>query len=248
MPAWILGAFLLVTTCLISARVPAQSSLEYQNRGDRYEGVRPRPVSGAEIELISALIDYQDPAPALPDQLKVRFFLEHDSDIHLTVRELDVKHYYWLDRARSPRPWTRGFGNEFAWPTDPVLRKLDPRLPLSELGVVARLGRPDASADERVAPALLYHAQRPATVRGYVFVFKTSADARIAYTVYRQGRPQPLVTEGPLRARGSRPFSVHWSALGAEGGVYRVVLDGYWLDTNLKLDQTVRFVHQPTIP
>jgi len=244
---WAPRALLLVTAWLTPALVLAQN-LEYQNRGDRYEGVRARAVSGFEIELISALVDYEDPTPTLPDTLKVRFFLEQDSEIHLTVRELDVKHYYWLDRARSPRPWSRGFDNEFAWPTDLVLRKLDPRLALSELGVVARLGRPDPSADERVAPVVLYHSRRPRSVQGYVFAFTTSADARVGYALYREGHAQPLTTEAPLRPRANRPFSVHWDASAAEPGPYRMVLDGYRLDNNVRLHQTVRFVHRPIIP
>jgi hypothetical protein len=55
-----LGAVLLVTVCLVPALGRAQSRLEYQDRGDRFEGVRPRAVTGAALELISALIEHPE--------------------------------------------------------------------------------------------------------------------------------------------------------------------------------------------
>ena len=54
----------------------ADSNLDYQNRGDRFEGIRPKPVSGYDIELISVLVDYQEPATQLPDQLRIAFHLQ----------------------------------------------------------------------------------------------------------------------------------------------------------------------------
>jgi hypothetical protein len=238
----ILGlAFLLIPTVL-----HAQAELEYQNRGDRFEGVRPRPVSGYDIELISALVDYRDPAPDVKDHLRVKFFLASPAAVHLTIRELDVKHYYWLDRARPSQPWKPGFGNEFSWATDVVLRKLDRHVALYELGVVARLGRQEPAADERVAPVILFHSSAPNAVTGYIFAFKTNGDARVSCAIYKsETHDRPLFSEAPLRPRGGRPFAVHWDASKADPGDYRLVITGYFLDTNQPLYQTVRFVHQP---
>ena len=237
-----------IATAVWSSNPHAQSGIEYQNRGDRYEGVRARPVSNYEIELLSALVDYQEPAPVLPDTLKVRFFLADESVVHLVIREFELKHYYWLDRARSSRPWGRGYANEFAWSTDVVLRQLSPAMKVSEIAAVARIGRPEPSADERVAPLILYHTQLPKTVGGYVLAFKTSTDVRVAYSIYREGELMPVVTGGPLRPRGGRPFVVQWDATKAVAGAYRVFLDGYALDSNQRLQLTVRFTHRPTVP
>ena len=235
-----------MVACLIPVLACAQTSLEYQNRGDRHEGVRSRPVSGFELELISALIDQPQPAAKLPAQLKVRFFLEQASAVYLTVRELDVKHYYWLDQARPAKPWARGFHNEFSWPTDVVLGRLG--LPPAELGVVARLECPKPSTSEHVAPVVLYHGRPPAAVHEYVFVFRSSADARLTYAVHRDGQATALASGGPLRPRGGRPFEVRWDASKVSAGAYRLVLVGYRLDDNHHLHQTVRFFHEPAIP
>jgi hypothetical protein len=226
----------------------AQSGVEYQNRGDRYEGVRPRPVSNYDIELISALVDYREPAASLPSTLRVRFFLPNEMDVHVVVRELEFRQYYWLDRVQARPPWRRGFGNEFAWPTDAVLRKLPQAVSLAELGVVARLGRPEPSADERVAPVILYHTQPPRAVTAYLLAFKTSTDSRLVYRVFREGESTPLLSGDPLRPRGGRPFAIQWDATKAMAGAYRIALEGFTLETNQRLQQTVRFTHEPTLP
>lgn len=66
---------LLFLILLISSQaVWADTNLDYQNRGDRFEGVKPKPVSGYDIEVISVLADYQEPATQLPDQLRIGFY------------------------------------------------------------------------------------------------------------------------------------------------------------------------------
>lgn len=85
--------FVQVTLALMLGSLPlvlwADSNLDYQNRGDRFEGVRPKPVSGYDIEVISVLADYQEPANQLPDELRVGFYLQSQTPVHLTVREQD---------------------------------------------------------------------------------------------------------------------------------------------------------------
>lgn len=78
----------------------AGSNLVYQDRGTHYEGVRPKPVSGYDIELISVFADYHEPAERLPDQFQVGFYLPDQTAVHLTIRELDYRLYYWLDWAK----------------------------------------------------------------------------------------------------------------------------------------------------
>ena len=67
----------LVFLLLVLPRILyAQPELEYQNRGDHYEGIRPKPVSGYDIEVISVLADYKDSTNQVPDQLRVKFYLQ----------------------------------------------------------------------------------------------------------------------------------------------------------------------------
>jgi len=162
-----LQAKLLFLILLISSQaVWADADLDYQNRGDRFEGVKPKPVSGYDIEVISVLADYQDPATQLPDQLRLGFYLQNQTPVHLTVREQDYRLYYWLDRVKPAREWKAKSVNEYTWSTGAVLRQLDQKLNPYELGVLIRLGRETPAENEDIAPAILYHARPPEKVSG----------------------------------------------------------------------------------
>ena len=57
-------AAVVLAAVLLCGAALAQSSLEYRNRGNRFEGVRALPVSGYTIELLSAQAIYREPVPA----------------------------------------------------------------------------------------------------------------------------------------------------------------------------------------
>lgn len=238
---------LLFLILLISSQtVRADTNLDYQNRGDRFEGVKPKPVSGYDIEVLSVLADYQEPATQLPDQLRIGFYLQSQTPVHLTVREQDYRLYYWLDRVKSAKGWQAKSINEFTWPTAAVLRQLDQKLNLYELGVLIRLGRETPAENEDIAPAILYHAQPPETISGYLFTMKTNGDARLSCKVFRGKQQTELMTQVFRRIPGGRPFTVRWDAGSAQEGQYALVCTGYFIDTNQPLRQTVRFFHHPT--
>lgn len=238
---------LVLVLFLLPHALWAESNLDYQNRGDRFEGIRPKPVSGYDIEVISALVDYQEPAEQLPDQLRVAFFLQGQAPVHLTVREQDYRLFYWMDKVKPAKDWQAKSVNEFTWPTGTVLRQLDQKLNLYELGVLIRLRKGTPASVEDIAPAILYHARPPEKIGGYLFTMKTNGDARLSCKVYREGEPAELMTQSFRRIPGGRPFTVRWDAGGAQEGRYALVCKGYFLDTNQPLQQTVRFFHKPTV-
>lgn len=221
----------------------AQPELEYQERGDYFEGVKPRPVSGFDIEVLSALVDYKEAASRLPDRLRVRFYLDKKSDVHMIVRELDTSLFYWLDKVRPAHSWRDGSYNEFVWPTDKVLQRLDDKLDIYKLGVLVRVGQPTPARVERLAPALLYHSTVPDSIPGYLFTMKTNGDARLSCSIYREGKSDPLTTETFTRAYAGLSFTVHWDARGERDGDYTLVCKGFFLDTSEKLEQVISFHH-----
>jgi hypothetical protein len=224
----------------------ASTHLQYRNRGDRYEGIKPRPVSGYDIELISARVDYKEEVIGIPDRLKVNFYLERPSQVHLIVRELDYKYYYWLDKIQPPRPWRSGFSNVFEWSTRDVIQQLDV-LEVYDLGVVVRLEKSEPSKAERIAPVILYHSRSPSAIDAYLFTFKTSGDARLTCSIYKEGGSDPLFAQVFRRQRGGRPFTVRWHTSAAVESFYKLVIRGYFLDTNDPIEQTVSFYHQPVV-
>jgi len=222
------------------------SSQEYQKRPGRYEGIKPKPVAGYDLELLSARADYTEPADLMPDRLKIRFYLDSPSDVFLYVRELDYKYYYWLDKVQPAAPWAAGFNNVFEWPSGDVLKQLDP-LQMYDLGVIVRLGHSEPAAIEHVAPAIFYHSSVPARVSGYLFSFRINGAAHIIASVFGTDKQAPVFREVYPRKAGGASFTVRWNASRAPAGVYRLVIGGWFSDTNQPISQTVTFFHQPVV-
>lgn len=129
--------------------------------------------------------------------------------------------------------------------TAAVLRQLDQKLNPYELGVLIRLGRETPAENEDIAPAILYHAQPPDKIGGYLFTMKANGDARLSCKMFRGKEPTELMTQAFRRIPGGRPFTVHWDAGSAPEGHYSLICNGHFLDTNQLLRQTLRFFHKP---
>jgi hypothetical protein len=243
----LLMSFILLLFFVWTPFALAQVHLQYQSRGNRYEGVKPKPVSGYDIELLSALTNYQEAVSQKPpDQFKVKLYLERSFEVYLTVRELDPKRYYWMDKVQPSQPWKPGFGNIFAWPTQVVIQQLA-GIEMYDLGVVARLEKPEPSKVDRVAPVIFYHSQLPATITGYLFTFKTAANAQLTWSVFKEGEAEPVFPWTPRQEQGGRPFVVRWDAAKASEGYYKLMMSGYFRDNNNRFDYSIRFYHQPNV-
>ena len=239
---WLPGAsafmFLLIALPLLAQYDPA---LQYQNRGNRYEGLKPKPVSGYDVELLSALVDYREPSPAWPPTMRLKFYLPAAEPVFVTVRQPRPKTaYYWLDKVVPPTPWHPLAFNEFSWPTEPVLKKLT-SVTVDDLGAVVRLRQQDPSRRETIAPAVLFHTQPPSSANGYRFTFKTNGTAFVSCTVYRGDDVVGQRTQNQEKA-GS-PFVVEWKSQGQPDGEYRLQLSGYF-DNNIELAKEVVFYHR----
>jgi len=229
-----------------TAATHAQDDLQYQKRANRFEGIKPKPVSGFDVELLAAQIDFREDLPALGERLRARFYLDRQRPVNLVVRELDYKHYYWLDRVEPQQAWRTGFDNVFEWPTAEVLKQLR-GLQMHDLGVVARLDKPNPSADETVAPVALYQTHSPQAAGSYVFYFRLREESVIKAAIYPESGQQALFTQDFGRQAGGRPFAVRWKAGQAPAGRYRLVLRGFVSSTNDPVVQVVRFYHQPKV-
>ena len=222
--------------------------LTYQKRANRSEGIKAKPVSGFDIELLSAQVDYPEPADKLGERFYARFFLEHPTRVFLTVRELDYKHYYWLDNIEPPGNWQAGFDNVFDWPTKDVISRLTD-LTINDLGTVARLESPQPRAIEKVAPVIFYQSQYPTEIKGYRFAFKLRGDAKIKAMIYPEKGGDGILVQSLAPQRGGRPFWIKWEASNPSPsqGAYKLVVSGYMLSTNDPLNQVVHFHHQPRL-
>jgi hypothetical protein len=241
---------LLVPCALALAMTPvmAGQDIQYQRRGNRSEGIKPKPVSGYDVELLSALVDTQEDMSRFGPTLGFRFFLKEPVGVYPLVKELETKHYYVLDNVQPATPWRVGYGNVFEWPTDVVLARLSGFKP-SELGVVVRLGKATPSVDENVAPAIFYQSKPAGRIRGYLFTFSLRDDGNVTAKVFREGQETEVFSQRQARQSRDRPFTVNWALANAAvpEGRYRLVLSGYFLATNKPIQQTVRFYHRPEV-
>lgn len=251
--SWQLRLFLGFLFCVPSLLL-AQLDLQYQSRsqeqfGSWREGVKPKPVSGLNVELISVLADYQElvPAEIFPNALKLQFYLDDEHTVYLTVRELDYRTYYWLDKVEPARVWKKGFQNVFAWPTDPVLQHLTPKLGLYELGALIRLDAESTSSVERVAPGVLFHKEAPSKIYGYFFTLKTGEDARLLASITHHATGKEVERQIFRRKSAGLPFTIHWDAKDAEPGPYTLEISGFSLSTNQPLAKEIHFYHQPIV-
>ncbi|EDN69054.1 hypothetical protein BGP_3012 [Beggiatoa sp. PS] len=217
--------------------------MNYQNRGDRWEGIAPNPVSGLDIELLSALVDYNEDWQPLPTACKLKFYLPKSVEVDLTVRELRSKHFYKMDRVLPKSRWQTGF-NQYQWSTGDVIAALDLNIP--KLGVVARLTK-TASSAERVAPVVLYHSVMPKTVNGYLFAFKVGSGAKLKYAIYQGNSENPTATGDLGKQSVGEPFVVYWNSAKAKEGSYELIIDGHFLDNFLPIHQSVRFYHKASL-
>jgi hypothetical protein len=145
-----------LSASVVLARAQAKADLEYRDRGRYSEGVKPKPVSAYDIELISALVNHNEAADLLPDQLKLSFYLPEQVAVNFVVRELENRLFYWLDNVKPPAAgWHSGGQNELDWPTATVLRRLQGPMNMYALGAVIRLGKKTPASVEDVAPAIL---------------------------------------------------------------------------------------------
>ena len=127
----------------------AQQDLQYQRRGNRSEGIKSKPVSGYDVELLSALVDTQEDMSKLGATIGFRFFLKDPAaGVYPLVRELELRNTITFWTTLQPgTAWQVGYGNVFEWPTGVVLGRLDAFKP-SDLGIVVRLGKATASIDK----------------------------------------------------------------------------------------------------
>jgi hypothetical protein len=221
-----------------------QSDLKYQDRGNRYEGVKGTPVSD-RVELISVMVDYNERINQMPDQFKLKFYLSQQVPVFVRVREIDNRHNYWMDKLRPSSDWHTGFSNEFQWPTQEVIKREG--IQLYDLGAVAQLDSDDPSLDVRVAPVILFSSQLPRSISGYSFTFKISRKADVTCSFSKDEDNSPVLSTQSFEMPGQRPRTVNWSASNAREGWYRLKINIIYSNNGQELNQIVHFYHRPNI-
>jgi hypothetical protein len=230
-----------------SAQTPP-SDLRYHDRGDRWEGLTGLKKSGSDLELLSAVIAYQEPLQAIPDRITLSFYLPSGSNVFVTVRGVVTAQDYWLDKISPPSPWIRESWNSFTWGTTEVIKKLPQITSIYDFGVVANIGSEPVVADALeldVAPAIVYSSKAPRNLSTYLFVFKpityASLDCRISKEGPTAGTTTLVSSSTYPSVEPGIPFTVTWDGSSFPKGWYRLEVSGLKRFSNDPLDKTIRF-------
>jgi hypothetical protein len=242
------GVFFLLTLLPLSHAVAQRSDLVYQSRGKYSEGIRATPSTGPTLDLVAALVDYQEKLPSspLPPSFRAMFYLPDTRPLFLTIREINPRYYYWLGDL-LPTGWQTLQSNRFAWPTNEVIRSLNwddgGPLSLSDLGAIARLGNETPSELEVVAPVALYYSHAPESIDGYRFVFQPSRQMRLQFQVFPSESSKALETQAVATVLANAPYAVTLKTGKWADGWYRLVGTGHAVSNDAVVNIEVRFYH-----
>lgn len=245
---------LIIVTFLPGLPAYADSDeLRYQKRGNYMEGIRGRLVSGELIELVSVKAFTADKQPADGTEYKLAFVNQEGVAPHITIRELQFQHGYWLDKVgeleKKTSVWEPGKAYVFSWSTRPVIRQKN--IGLHELGAVVRLDN-QAGAIEKVLPAVLYASDDLSPlIQSYAFTFKTLHDAQLNCAIAPRGLAKLPGEINQLHcglARGKQAQTIIWKPVNLEPGWYTLTIRGFQLSDNEPLEQVIHFVHNGAIP
>lgn len=249
---WTLLLFAVSAFILPPYLAEGDDPLAYRDRGDRHEGVRLKPITGEDLELLAVIAEGELGGSDLgtaEDQVSVRFFLPRHDTVFLTVREPEPpRYFYWLDQVEPREPWRPSTTNTYSWSRSEVLDPLG--LEPGTLVPLVRLGEREAGAREQVAPAWLGRDSGSLRVASYRFLFKTNAAARLeGHIVDPEGHQLSITSSCGERFRPAATCTLRWIPDADQAaGHYRLSLRGHFLADNTPLVRQVEFFHTPSWP
>lgn len=246
---WVIfGSLLLFFFSIIAAR--AMQSLQWQDRGDYYEGIKGRKKE-AHLELISAAIFHKEElnneAMRSSDDMKIKFYLPNDNTVFISVRTF-LRDNYWMQPKQ--KEWNRNW-NFFSWPRNKVLNHLRPEPQLQDLGAVALIG---GEYSDTLAPIVIYQMQPPSRITEYRFIFRppdTGDLLGFEWICHKLGESPPVGewNSEPGRKPAGNPFYLYWNCVNMDEGWYQLVIKGKLVFAAVarELNMTYRLYHQPNI-
>lgn len=182
------------------------------------EGHYRREIASPAFELLSFVRGPRLAALSSPAVLNVMFFLPKPTRVTITAMELQPLTEY---RMRANRvDWATGWNTFGPWETETVIRRL--RVPLSNIGVVGRVGEETAGSGEIVPVAFV-----PEPRAGlYELQFRVRYEVeRATYTVESQST-QKVVQSGDVRdVAGDTATSIQFDLSNQPEQQYRIVVD-----------------------
>jgi hypothetical protein len=242
------GLILYIIILSFEAIAYCQGRYEYKKRGEkpgiRMEGRDYDNVGGPGLELLS-FIGYREEMESPKNKsLKIRFFLERDTNLFITAKELSVREFYKMKPQLTK--WSRGWREFGPWPTNEVLVPLD--LSLNELGVIGRIDTIDRIGSGEIVPLIIYYSKLPENVTNYVLKFIPNQDLKkVEYKFFKKDNNNPFFSDQIIELFGKVPFPIPIDFSQQEEGSYKIVLDCRYKNRIGGPQRSYRFYHKPTV-
>lgn len=220
-----------------------QSSLKYQDRGNRMEGLKEIwETSGAHIDFWGAFISSTNlPSIDSIKSVQLKFFLLDSTVKKVVVRDLSKKNYWMIPENKK---WNKGW-NIFEWPTNEVLQKIP--IQLNELIPLdsAMMGR--STGD--VIPFLLTGNALVPQRQTYTFIFQTSGETDLIIKWFKKiNQYYKEIDSYDMKQSAKMPFPVERDFQSTDNeGHYRLQLRGMVKRgrNRVPVDLEYDFYHKP---
>lgn len=188
---------------------------------NRMEGRKRIDVRAPDIELLSFIGYKENVSHDTSVVLKIRFYLQKDTTLYITAKELRVQEFYLMKPVKIN--WSKGWNEFTPWPMQAVLKPL--RITLDELGIIGRIGREEPGSGE-ITPLFVYHSKLPKKIHQYTLHFLPREDLRrVEYKLYKIDQNNPIISDHVIRLFGGVPFSIKLDLLDQSSGYYKLILD-----------------------
>ncbi len=236
-------AFFVTTTALTAQ----DSGLEYQNRGNYWEGLVGAPHFGPTgLSLRSAYAGIPAQEERIGENISIFFFVDQGDDINIKVFDHDGEVGYLLDNVLPEVEWIAPGWNSFSWSSKVLHSELVGLTRRSDLGFLIRLGSDSVSKEEKVALAWTGEPANSQDARYFLSVCYSNP-IQLSYGVYHSHRDDPISESDPSVHTGSGCIDISvdplsFNAIGE--GEIAVRLEAESLETFDKDYLTVRFRHE----
>ncbi len=198
---------LALTLTVAAAVLPAAADDSWQDRGDRYEGIRAENVSGGDFELLAVQVE-----PGRLDRQEATLYVAVPlrEEAELRIRVWDPHSHYWM----TPKRKAFAPGDDYSWSRATVLGPAG--IDVGRLCVLAT-----NPTETLYYPARLTTGDPHAAVTGYRFRFHSRGGVELDFKIAREvdGRLIPVVENernedfGGSRRWGSRGLAPWWRSI-----------------------------------
>jgi len=205
-----------------------------------YEGIREHiNVSAGQVKLKSFTARYaKDQADDDDPNFNIDFYVSReflDKDIDIFVEDRGTKAYYMIPVRKQ---WEEGF-QTFRWSRRKAQKY---GIALPDLFGLAKVGASDFA--QTIIPLTFYHADKPAQIENYEFVFVASRTANLKYMIVDESEQEAVFRSLKNQPR-NKNITVRWNCKNAAPGKYILFVE--YLLKNGKIVQgsdTYEFYHK----